>query len=320
MKKFFLGLLILVIFVSLVIFFWINKQFQSVNFNDSTSQVVVIEKGMGTRLIADLLIEKKLIRNKWVFLFYVKWKKIDKKIQAGSYQFYSSWSLTKIAQSLLLGLDDVSFTILEGWRREEIAESLNQLKLPFYEESEFLALTEDLEGYLFPNTYVFSRNFTTEQIEQIFFQQFEKETATLDWSKSNLNRLEIVILASLLEREARDYEQKREMSDILLKRLDSKMLLQVDATLQYAKGYDLNKKSWWGDVDNSDKEKISAYNTYLQGGLPSGPICNPSLDSIKAALDPKSNNYLFYLHSLDGNIYFAENYEQHQRNINMYLR
>ena len=79
MKKFFLGLLILVIFVSLVIFFWINKQFQSVNFNDSTSQVVVIEKGMGTRSIADLLIEKKLIRNKWVFLFYVKWKKIDKK-------------------------------------------------------------------------------------------------------------------------------------------------------------------------------------------------------------------------------------------------
>jgi UPF0755 protein len=320
MKKILISLLVIILLVGFGLGFWIWNQFQAVSSQIDKSQTFTIKKGSSVKTIAKNLKKADLIKSDLIFLGYVKYKNIASKIQAGVYQLSPNLNVAQVAHSLLLGLDDVSFTSLEGWRREEIAEALNKLKLSSYSKEKFLDLTEDLEGYLYPNTYTFSRTLATKDIVNIFSENFEKATQDLDWDKTDLTKKEVIVLASIIEREARDYEQKQNIANILLTRLDEEIMLQVDASLQYMKGYDENKGSYWGDVYNFDKEKDSSFNTYMYLGLPSSPICNPGFDSINSVLNPLANDYLFYLHSSDGAIYFAKDYQGHRENIANYLR
>ena len=146
------------------------------------------------------------------------------------------------------------------------------------------------------------------------FEGLEKEIAG---SKRPLE--EIIILASILEREAGDKSQMRQVAGVLENRLSIKMPLQVDATLQYIKGYSQVEKNWWATPLAADKNLKSAYNTYLNPGLPPGPIANPGVAAIEAALDPAKSDYLFYLHD-QGVIYLAKTLSEHNANVNKYLR
>ena len=131
---------------------------------------------------------------------------------------------------------------------------------------------------------------------------------------------QVITLASLIEREAKTDSSRKIVAGILYNRLGIDMALQVDATLQYIKGYNPIHKDWWAPPLAQDKNIDSLYNTYKYPGLPPGPICSPSLSSIEAALNPSSSNYLYYITDNQGNMHYAVSFDQHNKNVNTYLR
>ncbi len=277
----------------------------------------VVAKGQGIATIGAKLEEAGLVRSKHAFRLYVQLNKLDTKLQAGSFTLSPTQSTPDIAQTLTEGTEDVWITLLEGWRREEIAEYLETVDLLEFDSAEFLELTSTYEGYLFPDTYLVPKEITTTALVDLFTNTFEKKIATIgDFSPSELKRL--VILASLVEREARGSEQMRRVAGILENRLAINMALQVDATLQYVRGEVAGK--WWAPPLAADKDLKSAFNTYLNPGLPPRPIANPGLSALQAAHDPLESEDYFYLHAPTGEMYYAETYEEHLVNISRYLQ
>ena len=131
---------------------------------------------------------------------------------------------------------------------------------------------------------------------------------------------EVVILASLIQREASTLEQMKMVSGILLNRLEIGQALQVDATLQYLAGQNQTTGKWWISPSPALKQSDSPFNTYLNPGLPPSPICNPGLDALTAAVYPTKSNNLYYLHDDSGRMYYSQTYDEHLRNIERYLR
>jgi UPF0755 protein len=222
--------------------------------------------------------------------------------------------------------DAIVVTLIEGLRREEIASTLmeifNKNNLSF-DEKQFLKITHKDEGYLFPDTYEFLLNANAESIAATLKSTLNKKISTqltTDIKKSGKTLHEILTMASLIEREARTVESRRMVSGILWNRINSDWPLQVDATLQYAKGYDKTSKNWWATPLAIDKEIISLYNTYKNTGLPPGPICNPSLSSIEAAVYPTDSSFWYYITDNNGTMHYAETIDQHNQNVNKYLR
>jgi len=326
MKKLFKFLIISSLFLLvlvLVSFFYIYSLFQPVSSEIVTSSRFVIPKGQAVSIIAERLEEENFIKNDLVFRLLVKQQDLVDKIQAGSFEISPSMTVREIAAELTKGTNDLWVTIPEGWRREEIAESLAAQDLLEYDQEEFLRLTDDQEGMLFPDTYLVPKMMTTESIASLFYNTFEKKVINGledEFEQSNQSFNEILVMASILEREAKGYEQMRHVAGILSNRLEIGMALQVDASLQYAKGYDTAQKSWWVPPTAADKAKDSLFNTYKNSGLPPYPICNPGLDAIKAVLNPLDTNDLFYIHDRNGKIHFAQTLEEHNQNVNQYLR
>lgn len=273
--------------------------------------------------IANRLAQAGLIRNPWAFRLTVKLENLESKLQAGSFDLAPSMSLREIGQTLSQGTNDVWVTIPEGWRREEIAQSVNKLELDAYDEDEFLRLTDGLEGTLFPDTYLVPREITSQALVNLLTNTFEKKITTglaSDIEQSDTDFSTTLTLASLIEREARGYEEMRHVAGILHNRIAIGMALQVDATLQYSKGYSASQQSWWVPPTAADKAVDSPFNTYLHPGLPPRPICNPGLDAIRAALDPLETDDLFYLHDTQGVVHYGRTLEEHNSNIVRYLR
>ena len=214
-------------------------------------------------------------------------------------------------------------TLIEGWRVEEMAAELNS-KLET-RNSKFIEVAK--EGYMFPDTYMFDLKATPAEIVTILRANFEKKyDAEL---KSKIQKLglttdEGIILASIVEREARSDEARRMVASILLKRLNIKMGINADATIQYAlipKGtISPPGDGWWKrHLTKADLKIDSPYNTYSYRGLPPGPISNPSLSSLQAvaSADPKTP-YLYYYHDSKGNSYYAKTLEEHNQNVANY--
>ncbi|OGJ15775.1 MAG: hypothetical protein A2632_02365 [Candidatus Pacebacteria bacterium RIFCSPHIGHO2_01_FULL_46_16] len=277
----------------------------------------VVSKGQGIATIGAKLEEAKLIRSKYAFRLYVQFKQLDTKIQAGSFTLDPSRSTPEIVQALTEGTEDVWITLLEGWRREEIAEYLQSADLEAFDQAKFLELTATSEGYLFPDTYLVPREISTGALADLFIANFEKKIATFpDLSSDQIQ--ELVILASLVEREARGSEQTQHVAGILKNRLEAGMPLQVDATLQYIRGS--VEGQWWTPPRLSDKAATSPYNTYLNPGLPPRPIANPGLSAVQAAFKPLVTDDYFYLHAPSGEVYYAQTYTTHLQNIARYLQ
>lgn len=289
------------------------------NKNDKSTKIFVITRGESLNNIINNLYKENLIRNKLVFRLIVERMGISKSIQAGDFRLSASMDAYQIAKTLTHGTLDVWITLKEGTRVEEIAQVIGkELNIP---ESEFIK--EAKEGYMFPDTYLVPKNAIVGSVISII-RSNTKFTSILKKipSKNNLSEKEVITLASIVEREAKDPQGRRQVAKILLKRLKEDWPLQVDATIQYALGYQAEERSWWKKNLSIDNLKIdSPYNSYTNKGLPPSPISNPGLDSIKAVMQADINTpYWYYISDKLGNMHYAKTIEEHNKNINKYLR
>jgi len=294
---------------------------------DQTPKIFVVTPGQPVSQIAKNLQEEGLVKNAFAFRLLVSQMGIGKNIQAGDFRLSSSLSSREIATLLTHGAIDVWVTIPEGMRVEEQAQKIEQV-LKFgsndkyqFDKSKYIKTAE--EGYMFPDTYLIPKDATAHDVAAKLKNTFDQKVpiAVLDkGTEINLTPKEVVILASLVEREAKNNEERQLIAGVLVNRLKAGIALQVDATVQYAKGYDSAKNTWWPFINSSDYQTVqSPYNTYLFAGLPPLPIASPGLESIRAAANPAQTEYFYYLHDSDGNIHFAKTIEEHNQNIQKFL-
>lgn len=211
----------------------------------------------------------------------------------------------------------IKITLPEGLNTYEIADILFEKNdLRNFNKQEFLAVAKDKEGYLYPDTYFFLPNVKTKQVIETMEENFMKKISLIqnDIKKFGKTFKEVLTMASIIEEEVRTAEDRKIVSGILWKRIKVGMPLQVDAVFPYI----TQKKN---KITTRDNLKIdSPYNTYLNKGLPPGPIANPSLDAIIAAINPKETKYFYYISDKKGIIHYAKTLEDHNNNIWRHLR
>lgn len=200
---------------------------------------------------------------------------------------------------------EVAVTIPEGFSVRQIGETFE--KLGIFSKEDFVKTAQNEEGYLFPDTYRFYKTAKPEDIVKRMKDNFSKKVAP-DVSR------DVIILASLLEEEVKSTEDRKVVAGILLKRLKLGMGLNVDAALTYVLGKASN------ELTAEDLKYDSLYNTYKYRGLPPGPISNPGLDAISAALNPAPSPYFYYLTDKEGKTHYAATLEEHALNKRKYLR
>jgi UPF0755 protein len=307
----------------------------------------IVKKGEGLSAIASNLKQENIIKEDYFFVFYGRVTGKGTSLKPGNYKLSSSMSVKEIVEKMVRGGSE-RFVIIEGWNLRDIATALKEAgyieekenfyavtgKPPFYDgeniqehkarnmENKFDFLTDipqdlSLEGFLFPDTYSISPGTAIEDIIFSFLFNFEdKITPEIETmiDKRGLSLFETVTIASLIEKEVVTYEDKRIVSGIIQKRLENEMRLQIDATISYLTG----RRSV--QIPITETRIDSPYNTYFYSGLPKGPISNPGIESIKAALDPEKTDYLFYLSKPTGETVFSRTHEEHVEAKHKYLQ
>lgn len=308
------GIILALLIISLG---WWTRGTAPANSKDKSPKIFIIENGQGVRAIAKNLKDQKLIKDPIAFFLLTKQLGLDSKIQAGSFRLNPSMTAKEIANQLTVGTLDIWITIPEGQRAGEITDNLEK-NMPNYNPS-WESVLEKNEGYLFPDTYLIPKDADIDAIVKIMRSNFDTKFKTLNTSNVNLTDQEIVTLASLIEREARHAEDRPIVSSVIHNRLDIGMKLDIDATLQYIKGYDTATKKWWpNNITNEDKKSSSLYNTYGRAGLPPTPISNPGLSSLEAAVNPSDTPYLYYITDKNGVNRYAKTLNEHEENISKY--
>lgn len=307
---------------------------------------IIIPSGTSFDGVHEILISEGIIPDEKIFgfskykLYYFLNPDEIFVVQAGEYTVNPNTKVKDIFR--IIGCKEVTITIKEGLRIEEIAEVLSQ-KLLNFDKNKFIDLaknfssTEDLrleykeifpkflEGYLFPDTYKFCDDTNEIKVIEKMLITFEKKVYEkikdeLKTEKKDLH--EIIKIASMIEKESLHKDDESYMiAGIIYNRLEANMPLGIDATSQYGGGYNEKQKTWWptsSELDRLVTEK-NPYNTRLNLGLPPTPISNPGLESIYAALNPKKSDYYYYLHDAQGNIHYAKTLDEHNRNVCRYL-
>ena len=314
-------LLFLITLISMSFYLFYREGSLPVNKSSKTSKIFIIKQGEPLNTIVNNLANEGLIRNKIVFYLIVKKLGIERKIQAGDFRISENMNAQEVATSLTHGTVDIWLTLIEGMRKEEMAQIISKtLDIP---EIEIVRTTK--EGYVFPDTYLVPRTATAETVLSIINKNFAAkfdEKLHIQTKNKKLTEKQVLILASLVEREARQPLTREKVAGIILKRYLADWPLQIDATVQYALGYQPNEKSWWKkNLIEEDLKIDSPYNTYKNKGLPPEPISNPSLSSIKAVINADENTpYWYYLTDKNGVMHYAITFEEHQNNINKYLQ
>lgn len=316
MRKPLVLVILLVVFIGGFYLWWRNGT-SAVNPKDTSEKVFVIPQGEAIRNVGNSLKKEGLIKDPVVFFLFLKKNGLDRNIQAGSFKLSPSMNLAQIMDTLGHGSVDAWITIPEGYRSEEIAEVLAQ-NVETYDDSWVAALKEE-EGYLFPDSYLIPKNADVATVISILRNNFNAKIDTIGLSSDDPRLNDIVITASLIEREALRDDEKPMIASVISNRLEDGMSLDIDATLQYAKGKSSNGK-WWTVPTGEDREINSLYNTYRNPGLPPTPIANPGIEAIKAALNPDTTPYYYYIHDPKGNVHFARTLDQHNANVAKYLR
>jgi UPF0755 protein len=286
-----------------------------------------IAKGTSTRAIANKLAALGIIRSP-AQLLLVRALHPSKAIQAGEYLFAGTASTLTVFDRLTRGdIYYLELTVPEGSNMFDVAGLAGELG--WIDPADFLAIAGDptsirdldprapsLEGYLFPSTYRVTRKTTARQICHLMTSQFRKQWTALGGAKKDVHST--VVLASLIEKETAAPQERPLIASVFRNRLDKGMTLDCDPTTIYAA---MLEKRFRGVIHRSDLRSENAYNTYRHAGLPPGPITNPGLASIKAAIAPAATGYLYFVAKPDGSgSRFARTMEEHNRNVKEYRR
>ncbi len=311
---------------------WFSLEFYFTPKSSPKKIFFVIETGQGAQSISQNLKEKGIIKKKWSFLLGYKFFFSPKSLKAGEYAFDLPLSAKEVLIIITEGKIYLhSLTIPEGRTRKEIARHLESL--PFIDEEDFLEASSrteiissldkeasNLEGYLFPETYHFPKGTSAEKIVSALVSQF-KAVFSEEWRKRareiKMTPREVVILASLIEKEAFISKEKKLVSAVFHNRLKIRMKLDCDPTIIYALKEEGKFK---GRLRKKDLKYKSPYNTYLNRDLPPGPICSPGRESLEAALYPAQEKYLYFVSKNDGSHHFSSTFKEHQRAIIKYQK
>ncbi|OHA89637.1 MAG: hypothetical protein A2741_02875 [Candidatus Zambryskibacteria bacterium RIFCSPHIGHO2_01_FULL_43_27] len=304
------------IFVLVLVCVIINIFFISAPVDFPLKKTVRIEKGAGMAHVAESLKEMEVTRGTFWLKVFITLLGGPRSVREGDYYLPRTETSFDIAKRIVNAdyeLDSLRVTIPESFSNVQIAELLKS-RFSLFDGEEFIKSAP--EGYLFPDTYLFLPNISAEGVVEIMKLNFDNKIIELkeqiENSKYSLN--EIITLASIIEEEAIKEEDRKIVSGILQTRLKIGMALQVDATFAY-----INGKNTYA-LTHDDLRKDSPYNLYTNVGLPPTPISNPGIESIKAVLEPINTDYLYFLSDLNGNVYYAKNFDEHQANREKYLR
>lgn len=315
------------IFLGVSFFAWYLVSVQPVTPQINNQSTFEINQGSSLNQIIGDLSAQKLIRSRTAFKITVMRLGLQNRLQAGFFQLSPSMSATEIARSLTKAqTKQVRVTIPEGLRSQEInqiiSKSFANIEGSKFSSTEFSTLTKDIEGKLFPDTYDFELKATTSDVVNRLTSQYQTVIKNLKIPAEKEKH--ILIVASLLEREAANSSEMPQIAGVIEKRLANSWPLQIDATVQYALSSKVCKKldcEWWKPgLTLADLAIDSPYNTYKNQGLPPAPISNPGKDALTAATNPTASSAWFYLHDLKGQIYFADTIEQHNKNVCLYLK
>jgi len=288
----------------------------AIEFIPKQTKKIVISPNMSAKQVGKLLKKEKLILDEGLFRWVVFFTNTEKKIKPGSYEISFSLTTLPIIYSFVKGPKSIKVTIPEGFTSEQIAERLYEKNI-ISDPIEFITYvkTKNLEGYLFPETYLFTPNQTIKTITDRMLQEFYKNYKP-DFTKHayelKLTTHQVIVLASLIEKEAKSFEEKKLISGVFHNRLKKGWYLESCATVRYA------LKKFKEPLTYKDLQVNSVYNTYKRLGLPPHPICNPGLDSIKAALYPAETDAMFFFTPDNNTHIFSRYYNQHldkQRSI-----
>jgi UPF0755 protein len=312
--------LIVVLCFTALSYYWLTVQFAPVSPDASIKKSFVVVPNQTAAETISKLKSQSLIRSSLAARIYLKWTGLDQKLRPGSYVLSPSQNLKELFTSLAAGPTDIWVTIPEGWRREQIASRLDStLSGPtkLFDAQAFIDATATLEGQLFPDSYLVPRDISTPDVITMLTRTFK--------TKSGLNLpsdAPTLVLASLIEREAKSDQDRPIIAGILTNRLQANWPLQVDATVQFAQDNATCKSSpnckYWTPVVTT--KLTSQYNTYQKPGLPPSPICNPGLSAINAAKSPQATQYWYYIHDSQGQPHYATSLAEHELNIDKYLR
>lgn len=288
--------------------------------SSSTKQVFEVKEQTPTLEIAKSLESKQFVKSDWAFYVYAKLK--EKTLKPGAYLISQDMTTEEIVNKISDGKTAVrKMTIPEGWRMEQIAQYLDQNNYAKYDD--FISLAKGYEGQIFPDTYYVTLDSGAKEILNMMLEDYKTRTAEIAPTSDDL------ILASIIEREAKNDSDRTAIAGVYKNRLKLGMKLEADPTVLYAHDskqistgrFDPKTYEFWQPIAFADYLKeTSPYNTYANTGLPPAPICNPGVKSIEAAMNPDKSNYLYFFHDSSGKIYLSETVTEHDRKKALYLK
>lgn len=315
------------IILIVVVFWFVSTSYWSIFHNDriipNAPQItVIVPVGASSNQIFVLLTEARVIDKTWLFKAYVRLLGYQNKLQSGTYSFNEGSSIRLVVDWLVSGQQNAEskVTLVEGWTAVQYASVLSQTLAPLNADSwqrEFMSQLQqsysydwlaskpssvDLEGYLFPDTYRFRKNATPNEVITVLLDTFDRRVTPemkTEIVHQGKTLHQVVTLASIIEREVQTPKDRRLVADIFWRRLAVGMALQADSTVNYVTG----KKD--PAISIADRAIDSPYNTYRYPGLPPGPISNPGLDSIQAAITPETNNAWYFLTTPEGKVIYS---------------
>jgi UPF0755 protein len=279
--------------------------------------LIEIKKGYGARQVGNALESQGIIKSSTAFVALVSVLGDDNNIAYGTYLFKKPLNIIEAEKVLTHGIFGISpkkITIPEGFTNTQIADRLAANLLKFDREN-FINMSSTSDGYLYPETYYFLPSDSESVILNKMLKTFDEKTLDLNslFTDSSRTKQDIIIMASILEREVKSLEDKKIVGGMLWNRIAIGMPLQVDATLAYER----DKDSY--TLTTADLRADSPYNTYTRRGLPPTPISNPGYDAIVGALEPTESDYLYFLTDKAGKVYYAKTYAEHLRNKAKYF-
>ena len=316
MKKILIALLAVILVAGAAAGWWVYSDLRQPISHNKSGQFIEIPKGSSPSAIVKKLAAEGILKNEWPLMLYLKGSGKGSTLKAGEYDFPSPISPLSVLAKLQQGQRRLNrITIIEGWTRWDIAKAMTNVpELRVEDEAQALRLMDNvslisdldpkaknLEGYLFPDTYEFAPETTGAELVETMVKRF-RGVWKADWSERasslNMSPRDIVTTASLIETEAKLAEERPIVASVIYNRLQKNIPLAVDSAVIYASKLE-GKWRYDGKVYRSDIERRSPYNTRIFAGLPPGPVASPGESSLKAAINPATTDYLYYVRNPD---------------------